>query len=48
MGDLKSNLYKIDAKILFAQLHLLDRSLDDSITFYSWFTTLILLTLLTC
>ena len=36
MSCAKINLYKIEnAKILFAQLHILDRPLDDSITFYS-------------
>ena len=41
MGCLKRNLYKtVNTKILFVQLHMLDRSVDDSITFYSFITFL--------
>ena len=40
-------LDRLNAKILFGQLHMLDRSLDSCITFYSWVITLILFTLFT-
>ena len=48
MGCLKRKLFRLNAKIHFVQLHMLDRSVVDSITFYSWVIAPILFILFTC